>query len=178
MDDNVWPVWPIWPCLTQFGPTGSVLGHLALFVLVGPLLALFCPVWPGLTPFWTVLLKNKDKPMFKDNSKKKDKTKETPQTMDTTPKIPMSQKMKTTKKIKTIPKIQKAPKRKRTQNRVNLQIEDCSKVKTYLYCDYHSKNDLWSLMMFIVETGHTDPHMICGKAQKSKTTFGIQRRLM
>ena len=47
------------------------------FSLKGPHLALFGPLLPGLTPFWTVLLKNNDKPMFKDNSKKTDNTKKT-----------------------------------------------------------------------------------------------------
>ena len=47
--------------------------------------------------------------------------------------------------------------------------------------DYHSKNDLRPLIMFIVETGNRNPHVKkhdLGKAQKSKMTFGMQRQLM
>ena len=48
--------------------------------------------------------------------------------------------------------------------------------------DYHSKNDLRPSIMFIVETANRNPHVkkdiICDKAQKLKTTFGMQRHLM
>ena len=40
--------------------------------------------------------------------------------------------------------------------------------------DYPSMNDLRPAMMLIVETGNRNPHVkniICGNAQKSKTTF-------
>ena len=45
---------------------------------------------------------------------------------------------------------------------------------------YHSKNDLRLVIMFIFETRNWNPHdenTICGKAQKPKTTFGMQRLL-
>ena len=75
------------------------------------------------------------------------------------------------------------------KNKVNPKIEDSSKVKLTSTAtapatfppDYNSKNDLRLVMMFIVETENRNPHvknMICGKAQKSKTTFERQRRLM
>ena len=47
--------------------------------------------------------------------------------------------------------------------------------------DYPSMNDLRPAMMLIVETGKSNPHVKninCGKAQKSKTTFGMQRQPM
>ena len=46
--------------------------------------------------------------------------------------------------------------------------------------DYQSKNDLWLVMIFIVETRNKNPYfkktMFRGKASRSKMIFGMQRR--
>ena len=53
-------------------------------------------------------------------------------------------------------------------------------VLTTFSLDYHSKNDFQPIMMIIVEAGNRNPNvknMSCSKI-KTKTIFGMQRRLM
>ena len=93
--------------------------------------------------------------------------------------------------IKRTPKMLKAPKMKTAQN-MKKKLKSTKRLKaaqkrrftftatayaTFIL-EYYSKNDLRLVMMFIVETVKSNPHVKninCGKAQKSKTTFGMQR---
>ena len=73
-------------------------------------------------------------------------------------------------KLRQSQKCGKPPKGRRPKKwkkkKVDQRIEDCSKVKTFTATahmtfplNYHSKNDLRPLIMFIVETGNRNPHV-------------------
>ena len=75
----------------------------------------------------------------------------------------MTPKMKTNQKIKTTPKMWKAQKLKTTQ-KMEKKKKSTQKLKTATAHatfppDYHSKNALRPVMMFIVETGNRNPHV-------------------
>ena len=126
--------------------------------------------------------KNDDEPIIKDNPQKEDNTKKVKRNGDNDdPKKEDQPKNKDGSKNAEGPKNEHSPKDWKEKNVNQKRLTFTATAQATFPLDYPSKNDLRPAMRIIVETENRNPHvknMICGKVQKLKTTFWMQRRLM